>query len=405
MPHTLSSDDSANSARRLSIAETAPAGRSSNETSLPVVVLPGNSTSVALERRYQLDSLRALATVIVVFVHTRVRGNLLADVGPLGLAFFFVLSGFLITGILLDARDRADVAGIGRGGVLWRFYVRRFLRIFPLYYGVLLVVVLLGEPVTRQYISELATYRTNFLLARLGRNVAPITPLWSLSVEEHFYLLWPLIALFASRRVLWGSIVLMVVGSFVIRGVLVLQHATYQAIAWPTYCAVDSIALGCALALAWRSTAAEARKPWIFRALVAGAIAELARLALYVVPLTHTVAINRTLNTLPFALVCVWIVDRGAQDRLPAWLRNVWLARLGLVSYAVYVVHRYVMHFLGFDQERGWKVFAITLSVSILIATISWQVYEGPINNLKRFFPYVKRSPVPVPVIAQMAEG
>src|SRR5512140_1852615 len=115
--------------------------------------------SVALERRYQLDSLRALATASVVFVHTRVRGNLLADVGPLALALFFVLSGFLITGILLDARERADDAGVGRGGVLWRFYVRRFLRIFPLYYGVLVIVVLLGEPVTRQYIAELATYR------------------------------------------------------------------------------------------------------------------------------------------------------------------------------------------------------------------------------------------------------
>jgi peptidoglycan/LPS O-acetylase OafA/YrhL len=360
---------------------------------------------LAQERRYQLDSLRALATAIVVFVHTRVRGNLLADVGPLGLAFFFVLSGYLITGILLDARDRATEAGIGRGGVLWRFYVRRFLRIFPLYYGVLFIVVLLGEPVTRQYIAELATYRTNFLLAGLGRNVAPITPLWSLSVEEHFYLFWPLIVLFVSRRMLWGSIPLMVAGSFVIRGILVLQHASYQAIAWPTYCAVDSIALGCALAITWRSTTAEARKPWILGALVVGTVAELARLALYVVPITHTAAINRTLNTLPFALVCVWIVDRGAQDRLPAWLRNIWLARLGLVSYAVYVLHRYVMHFLGFDEERGWRVFAITLGVSILLATISWQVYEGPLNNLKRFFPYVKRAPARAPSVGQMVEG
>jgi peptidoglycan/LPS O-acetylase OafA/YrhL len=360
---------------------------------------------LAEERRYQLDSLRALATAVVVFVHTRVRGNLLADVGPLGLAFFFVLSGYLITGILLDARDRADEAGIKRSGVLWRFYVRRFLRIFPLYYGVLLIVVLLGEPVTRQYIAELATYRTNFLLAGLGRNVPPITPLWSLSVEEHFYLFWPLIVLFMSRRMLWGSIVLMVAGSFVIRGILVLQHASYQAIAWPTYCAVDSIALGCALAIAWHSSTAEARKPWILRALVVGTIVELARLALYVVPITHTVAINRTLNTLPFALICVWIVDRGAQDRLPGWLRNIWLARLGLVSYAVYVLHRYVMHFLGFDQARGWRVFAITLGVSILLATISWQIYEGPINRLKRFFPYVKRSPAPLPNLGQMVEG
>jgi peptidoglycan/LPS O-acetylase OafA/YrhL len=361
---------------------------------------------VAQERRYQLDSLRALATAGVVYAHTRVRGSLLGDIAPLSLALFFVLSGFLITGILLDAREKAEEADVGRGGVLWRFYVRRFLRIFPLYYAVLAIVVLLGEPVTRRYIWELATYRANFLMAGLGRNVAPITPLWSLSVEEHFYLFWPLVALFASRRALWGSIALMVAGSFLIRGILVLQHASYQAIAWPTYCAVDSIALGCALAIAWRSTTAEQRKSWIYWSLVIGVILELGRLALYTHPIAHTAAFNRTLNTLPFALVCVWIVDRGAQDRLPGLLRNIWFARLGLVSYAVYLTHRYVMHFIGFDQARGWRVFAVTMLVSTAIATVSWLVFEGPINNLKRFFPYVKKPSAPrVPAIGHIAEG
>ena len=102
--------------------------------------------------------------------------------------------------------------------------------------------------------------------------------------------------------------------------------------------------------------------------------------------------INRTVNTLPFALVCVWLVDAAARDRLPAWMRNRWLARLGLVSYGVYTMHRYVMHYMGYDVARGWLPFFGTLSVTIALATLSWLLYEGPINNLKRFFPYVRRS-------------
>lgn len=347
---------------------------------------------MAQERQYQLDTMRAVGLVIVVFMHTRVRGNIFGDLGPFALAMFFVLSGFLITGILLDARHRATVANVGRGSVLVRFYVRRFLRIFPLYYGVLFAAALAGEPITRQYFWELVTYRANFLMARVGHNIAPITPLWSLSVEEHFYAFWPLIVLFLSRRGIWISIAIMILGSVAARAWLVVHDAPYTAIAYPTYSAVDCIALGCALALAWRDSTADARRPWILRCLWIGATAELFRLTVhFIASEALTTDINRTLNTLPFALVCVWMVDAGARDTLPAWMRNRWLARLGLVSYGVYTMHRYVMHYLGYDARRGWTPFFGTLSVSIALATLSWLVYEGPINALKRYFPYVKR--------------
>jgi peptidoglycan/LPS O-acetylase OafA/YrhL len=349
---------------------------------------------VARDRNYQLDSLRAFAAALVVFAHTRARGDYWGELAPLGIASFFVLSGFLITSILLGAREEAERADVGRGSVLWRFYVRRFLRIFPIYYAVLVIAVLLREPVTSQYIAELATYRANFLMARLGQNLSPITPLWSLSVEEHFYLFWPLIVLFGSRRMVYGSIAAMVAGSVVIRAMLVLQHATYQAVAWPTYSAVDSIALGCLLAMGWRDRDATARRPWILGALGVGVVLQGVYLALRILNLPHALAITRVMNTLPFALICVWLIDRAAQDRLPAIFRNRWIARMGLVTYAIYIVHRYVMHYIGFDQKRGWDVFAITLVVSTAIATVSWLVYEGPINNLKRYVPYVPRKRV-----------
>lgn len=342
-------------------------------------------------RHPQLDTLRAFSVIIVVFVHTmRPRGPIMSDFAPLAISLFFVLSGFLISGILLDARVRAEMADAGRGGVLGSFYMRRFLRIFPIYYAVLAVAVLLGEQATRSYLWELVTYRQNFLLARLGHNVPPITPLWSLAVEEHFYLIWPPIVLFCSRPVIWGASAAMIIGSLTARAWLQLQHATYQAMTMPTYTAVDSIALGCMLALLWRDKTAAARRPWLRRALVVGLALELTRMFLFLVPIWHNDAVVRVLNTLPFALTCMWLIDRGAQNRLPAWMANQWLAKLGLISYAVYVVHRYVMHFLGFDLERGFHVFFPVLAVSILLAIASWIVYEGPINSLKRYFPYVR---------------
>src|SRR5947209_17470 len=108
---------------------------------------------MAEERSYQLDSMRALGLAGVIFQHTMNPKNaLLADVPALALTMFFVLSGYLITGLLLVARERAEEQSVSRLGVLRRFYIRRFLRIFPVYYGVLLVALLLGEPSTRGYL-------------------------------------------------------------------------------------------------------------------------------------------------------------------------------------------------------------------------------------------------------------
>ncbi|MEO8335552.1 MAG: acyltransferase [bacterium] len=355
-------------------------------------------------RHPQLDSLRAFSVIIVVFVHTmNPKGPVFSSFAPLAVAMFFVLSGFLITGILFDARERAEAAGVARGSVLGKFYARRFLRIFPIYYAVLGVAVLLGEQSTRSYLWELVTYRQNFLLARLGHNVPPITPLWSLAVEEHFYVVWPLIVLFASRRYIWVASMVMVVGSLVARSLL--WDTNYQLLTMPTYAAVDSIAVGCMLALLWRGTTTAERKPWLRGALIVGLTLEATRQGLSLYPLPHSVPLVRVMNTLPFGIACVWLIGRGAEERLPAWMSNRWLAKLGLVSYAVYVVHRYVMHFLGYDYQRGLHVFFPVLAISVLIASVSWIVFEGPINNLKRYFPYVKRSApasAGVPVTAEV---
>ncbi|HEV7991799.1 MAG TPA: acyltransferase [Gemmatimonadaceae bacterium] len=345
---------------------------------------------MAEERSYQLDSMRALGLAGVIFQHTMNPKNaLLADVPALALTMFFVLSGFLITGLLLDARQRAEARSISRAGVLKRFYIRRFLRIFPVYYGVLLVAVLMGEPETRGYINYLLTYTTNFLLAKVGHNLPPITPFWSLAVEEHFYFFWPVIALFGSRRVMWTSATLMVVLSVVTRGVASFNGAGYNLATMPTYASLDGIAIGCMLAIAYRDMTAEAREPWIRRAVAFGGAVVFIRM-LMMIDGGYNDWVN-TIHAFPFALVTVWLIDRGARGVLPNWLNSRALGTMGMTTYAGYVVHRYVMHFLGYDAERGFHVFFPVLIVTYVIAGISWVLIESPINSLKRFWPYVPR--------------
>jgi peptidoglycan/LPS O-acetylase OafA/YrhL len=246
------------------------------------------------------------------------------------------------------------------------------------------------------------TYQTNFLLAREGHNIAPITPFWSLSVEEHFYMAWPMIALFTSRRVMWASAAIMAVGSVASRAYLASHAAPYTTVTMPTYSALDGIAIGCMLALLYRNTTQEEREPWIKRALLYGGALLVMRMGLQKLGGYNPVV--NTLHTLPFALVAVWVIDRGARNMLPRLFSVPWLARIGVMTYAGYAVHRYVMHFLGYDYERGLHVFVPVLLITVLIAQISWTFFESPINNLKRFWPYVPR-PLPTPAPASVPAG
>ena len=120
-----------------------------------------------MNRMVQLDALRAFAVMGVILYHST-RWRLQIPLGPYGVRLFFVLSGYLITGILLRAREAADDQA--RSGILLAFYARRFLRIFPIFYVSLAVLWLLGQPSIRETIAWHACYLSNFLIAFPPRN-------------------------------------------------------------------------------------------------------------------------------------------------------------------------------------------------------------------------------------------
>ena len=212
-----------------------------------------------------LDGVRGLAITLVLFYHFTMgltpsgfvaKGLIkLGSIGWCGVDLFFVLSGFLITGILDDARQT------GRRHPFRNFYGRRVLRVFPLYFGTLFVLALIGAARGFEGIGEANlwnwTFSTNVLVALRGAWF-PLSHFWSLAVEEHFYLVWPMVVVLGGRKMALRSTFALIVLSLLARSALVASGATLGAYVL-TVCRVDSLAIGGALAL-WLRDKTEPRE-------------------------------------------------------------------------------------------------------------------------------------------------
>jgi peptidoglycan/LPS O-acetylase OafA/YrhL len=169
----------------------------------------------------QLDGLRGLAVIAVVAHHYAEHFWHSSGGGPVALAavrLFFVLSGFLITGILLRSKEEIDRGRQTMAGALRIFYLRRALRIFPLYYLTIAIGVAANLPPAREILPWLCAYLVNVRVERTGEWVEVFSHFWTLSVEEQFYLFWPLLIFCVRRRHLPAVIVATVVLPLLLRG-------------------------------------------------------------------------------------------------------------------------------------------------------------------------------------------
>lgn len=199
-----------------------------------------------------LDGLRAIAITMVLWVHTGVyfllrdqsSNALLNSIvlnGRSGVDLFFVLSGFLITGILLDTNQRTDYFP--------RFYWRRALRIWPVYYLFIgLVFVCHHRTFSTIGLAPFALYYRNFLGGDFASDIY-FGQFWSLCVEEQFYLAWPLIIYICPKRLRMPLICLVFVLALFLRTYLLLHHTDTYLIYRLTYCRMDDLVAGAALAV------------------------------------------------------------------------------------------------------------------------------------------------------------
>lgn len=322
------------------------------------------------ERVRSLDGLRAIAVLLVIASHSfdldwmEPAGVSFLNPGPMGVRLFFVLSGLLITGILIRARQEAS----SRMGVWRAFMARRALRILPAAYVVLAVAWLAGVPGMRQHGWWHVSYLSNVLFARQGDYDDGLAHFWSLAVEEQFYLLWPAVILLVPIRALPAVLAALCVASGLCRGWVASfdEFAAWHLL--PTK--LDALAFGGLLALVTVS-------PWWL--VVSGA----AVLGLGLTGLWPNVTSEWGLIGISAAVI-VWLASRGS--RFFEWSP---LVALGTISYGVYLWHALWPQL--FDVSRlGWWLFPAITALSILAGMLSWFCLERPLNNLKRFFPYVR---------------
>jgi peptidoglycan/LPS O-acetylase OafA/YrhL len=345
----------------------------------------------------QLDSLRALAVGAVMVSHFAPH----AALGPLaniGVRLFFVLSGFLITGILLRCRALA-AEGTPVSALVCRFYARRFLRIFPLFYGALAVSWLAGVPEVRDSLPWHLTYTSNLYLTRLGQWHGPVSHFWSLAVEEQFYLIWPAAILCVPAARLQPLLLIVAASAPAYRAIGVWQDWPPIAVQTLPFGCLDSLALGALLASARSGDPILRRRLTAMAAWVAPLLIATWALAAFDVPVAARwrTALDDTL----WSLVFVWMIDRAATGfggRIGAILDARPLVYLGTISYGLYVIHNFMPPFVAWCwQSVGFAAayppnalvgVAAPASMTVGLAALSWHAYEGPINRLKRYVPY-----------------
>jgi len=326
--------------------------------------------------------------------------NLLISIfgaGAFGVDLFFALSAYLITTLLLREREATGKLD------LRSFYVRRILRIWPLYlsfvaFAAIMALFLPWQNLPLRYVAGFTLLAGNWVYVFYGLPASFAIPLWTVSIEEQFYLAWPLALRKSSVRAMAVvAITLLVVGN-IWRFALAIAAAPVQQMEYNTFTRLDPIALGILLAL-FRDRIPTLSRGWRIALLCAGVVTSVANFGFSVsanppVKCTWQLALGHELTAMASAAILVAVM--GSQN---AFLRNRWLLYLGKISYGLYVVHEFA-HYCALrlvpaaTPLRVIAQSAVGLALTILMAAASYRWLESPFLRLKERFALVQSRPV-----------
>jgi peptidoglycan/LPS O-acetylase OafA/YrhL len=341
----------------------------------------------------QFDGLRALAVLTVMVDHfsADVPNFPLPDwihLGATGVRLFLVLSGYFITASLRRARDRMDAGELSAGKTMAAFYWRRFLRIGPAYLVFAAIALLLDLGAIRHNWAWVFTGTVNWLIAWNDQWPLAISHLWSICVQEQFYLLWPLLILLLPRKWMLSAIIAVVFAGIAFRIGCVIFSAPIIARWVLPFGSLDSLAAGAALGWCGGRLRAS-RGGW--------ALALLCLLMLTVAAVLRNSDPTKLKSVLVEPLeagALVILVARtatGFDGNIARFLSNTGLVFAGRISYGLYIYHILVamifnrwlpsqMRFLITIPSLRLVVFGI---VTLLTAALSWRLLEQPINRLR----------------------
>lgn len=357
----------------------------------------------------EFDGLRGIAILMVLCVHFWPQTSsipwfdAIASSGWVGVDLFFVLSGCLITWILVDTKSDQHY--------FRNFYGRRVLRIFPLYF-LFLAFIFIAIPISESgpywstpFIQESGSpawyffFLTNLRELFSGHDVPPIIrPLWSLAIEEQFYLIFPLIVLWLSRRFLMYGLAASLLLAIAFRLITILMWPEAHRIQYlATVARMDAIAVGCLTALCLRVLPLQSIRTFTSIAILSVPFMFIFGMAFHLFDRTnwHMRTWGYSALAISFGLVTAWtFAFRGARFLAPLRWRP--LRFTGKICFGIYVLHRLVEFVLEKLATRaGWPLkdgqfatLGLKIMVCVAVAALSWYAFERQILRLKAFFNY-----------------
>ena len=341
----------------------------------------------------QFDGLRALAVLTVMVDHfsADVPNFPLPDwihLGATGVRLFLVLSGYFITASLRRMRDQIGVGGLSTSKAIGAFYWRRLLRIAPAYLVFVTIALLLNLGTIREHWPWVFSGTVNWLIAWKNQWPLALSHLWSICVQEQFYLFWPLLIFLVPRKWMLPAIVTVAIAGIGFRIGCVIFSAPVIARWVLPFGSLDSLAAGAALGWCGGKLRAT-RAGWL--------------IAFVCLSMLTIAAVLRNGDPAQLKSVLVEPLEAGALVVLVArtaagfnglaanLLSNVGLVFAGRISYGLYIYHILVamifnrwlppqLRFLITNPSLRLLVFGI---VTLLVAAVSWRLLEQPINRLR----------------------
>lgn len=316
-----------------------------------------------------------------------------------GVIFFFVLSGFLITEILLKQKELIESRKSTYGKTLRNFYARRTLRIFPLYYILIFFLYYVNYKQTRELFPHLVTYTTNILEANSNKYIDEFNHFWSLAVEEQFYIFWPLLILFIPNKHILKFIISAIIVSVLSRtGYKLLMPDRWLAANFLTHNVMFALAIGALVAYIKNKKETVFLK--ISDSFVFAPIVFIVYLVVFIL-IVHKnplLKINFILDEFLFSILSALVIARcvgsGYKFLGKIILENKVFSHLGKISYGLYLFHLFAIanfwdyispniHLYTDKKETAW---ALYFCFTYFAAEISYQVIERPFNYFKKYF-------------------
>lgn len=346
----------------------------------------------------QIDGLRFVAVFGVMLQHwtsQNFQSSYVLGHIPFGAGvnLFFVISGFLISYILLKKKQEITENSTTFLKEIGNFYVKRTLRIFPIYYLLIILLIIFSYDQIKAYLIYLITYSVNWYIVYNKIFIGNKSHLWSLAVEEQFYLIWPFIILLIPKRFILTSIIVAVLVSLVSK--VYFYNSPYgMGVNGATFSCFDSFGFGAIIAYFnfFYQSKFDVR---MFKYLLYLSI--LVYILLFINPMfmgqtERTLFFNFSTSVIFFFFVFI-ASNNGFSGGFKSFLENKIILYFGKISYGLYIYHNFIpdIYFSGLNKflpnmKGDFDLFLIYFTLTLIVSIISWNLIEKPLLGLKRHF-------------------